>query len=49
MASQYRLITIPPSHFCEKARWALALQRLVAEFRSTAAGAFVLRCYEEYR
>jgi glutathione S-transferase len=25
MASSYRLITIPPSHYCEKARWALAL------------------------
>jgi len=23
MASEYRLITIPPSHYCEKARWAL--------------------------
>lgn len=23
MAETYRLITIPPSHFCEKARWAL--------------------------
>jgi glutathione S-transferase len=23
MADTYRLITIPPSHFCEKARWAL--------------------------
>ena len=23
MSSQYRLITIPPSHYCEKARWAL--------------------------
>ncbi len=23
MGEQYRLITIPPSHFCEKARWAL--------------------------
>ncbi len=23
MASDYRLITIPPSHYCEKARWAL--------------------------
>lgn len=23
MADSYRLITIPPSHFCEKARWAL--------------------------
>ena len=25
MAIPYRLITIPPSHFCEKARWALEL------------------------
>ena len=25
MASPYRLITIAPSHFCEKARWALQL------------------------
>jgi len=23
MAAEYRLITIPPSHYCEKARWAL--------------------------
>jgi len=23
MSSEYRLITIPPSHYCEKARWAL--------------------------
>ena len=23
MSAEYRLITIPPSHFCEKARWAL--------------------------
>jgi glutathione S-transferase len=23
MTSEYRLITIPPSHYCEKARWAL--------------------------
>jgi glutathione S-transferase len=23
MATEYRLITIPPSHYCEKARWAL--------------------------
>ncbi len=23
MDSSYRLITIPPSHYCEKARWAL--------------------------
>jgi len=23
MGSEYRLITIPPSHYCEKARWAL--------------------------
>jgi len=25
MATPYRLITIPPSHYCEKARWALEL------------------------
>lgn len=25
MTAPYRLITIPPSHFCEKARWALKL------------------------
>jgi glutathione S-transferase len=25
MVSEYRLITIPPSHYCEKARWALEL------------------------
>jgi glutathione S-transferase len=25
MASEYTLITIPPSHYCEKARWALEL------------------------
>lgn len=25
MAAPYRLITIPPSHYCEKARWALEL------------------------
>lgn len=25
MAIEYRLITIPPSHYCEKARWALDL------------------------
>ena len=23
MSAPYRLITIPPSHYCEKARWAL--------------------------
>jgi len=23
MTTEYRLITIPPSHYCEKARWAL--------------------------
>lgn len=23
MSTPYRLITIPPSHYCEKARWAL--------------------------
>ncbi len=28
MTSQYRLISIPPSHYCEKARWALELAEL---------------------
>ena len=28
MTSRYRLITIPPSHYCEKARWALELAGL---------------------
>jgi glutathione S-transferase len=28
MAMPYRLITIPPSHYCEKARWALELARI---------------------
>ncbi|MFV2071704.1 MAG: glutathione S-transferase family protein [Thermoanaerobaculales bacterium] len=28
METKYRLITIPPSHYCEKARWALELARV---------------------
>ena len=28
METPYRLITIPPSHYCEKARWALELARV---------------------
>lgn len=31
MASGYRLITIPPSHYCEKARW--ALEKVGVEYR----------------
>lgn len=31
MSTPYRLITIPPSHYCEKARW--ALETVGADFR----------------
>jgi len=42
-----RLLTIPISHFCEKARWALERAGLV--FRAHPAGAFALRMFTAER
>lgn len=37
------LLTLPPSHYCERARWALDLQRIVYDEERLAPGTHLLR------
>ncbi|WP_371424546.1 hypothetical protein [Tardiphaga sp.] len=37
------LLTLAPSHYCERARWALDLQAIVYDEKRLAPGAHVLR------